>query len=187
MLWRRRRWTINVVKILVTAASRHGATQQIADTIAATLRRHGLEVDVIDPARVVSVEEYDAVVIGSAVYLGRWLKQATDVVNRFPAPLAERPVWLFSSGPVGDPSRGLVQKMNADPAQLPALRAITGAEEHRIFAGKLDKQNLSRPQRAALALVRGLDGDFRDWDEIEKWASSIADRLRTRLGAETVA
>lgn len=125
-------------------------------------------------------------VIGSAVYLGHWLTPALNLLSRSVEGLAQRPVWLFSSGPVGDPSRDLVKKMDVDPAELPWIQEITGAEEHRMFAGKLDKRNLSKPQRAALAVVGGLEGDFRDWEEIERWASSIADRLRSLVAAEEV-
>jgi menaquinone-dependent protoporphyrinogen oxidase len=175
------------VNVLVTAASRHGSTLEIAEAIAGGLRMRGLDATVDVPAAVDSIDEYDAVVIGSAVYLGHWLEPALKFVNRFPAELAARPVWLFSSGPVGDPSRGLVQKMNVDPAELPELRETTGAKEHRMFPGKLDKKNLSWSQRAGLAVVRGLDGDFRDWDEIERWAASIADGVRARAAAERIA
>jgi menaquinone-dependent protoporphyrinogen IX oxidase len=89
------------MKVLVTAASTHGATAEIAQAIAQTLTEQGLAVTVLPPAEVTSVEEYDAVVIGSAVYVGHWLDAAKDLVNRCHDGLVTRPVWLFSSGPVG--------------------------------------------------------------------------------------
>ena len=175
------------MNVLVTAASQHGATREIAEAIADALRKRRLEVAVLAPEDVGSVEDYDAVIIGSAVYTGHWLKPAKELVERSAGELADRPVWLFSSGPVGDPSRKLVQKMGEDPVDLAALREMTRAEGHQMFGGKLEKQNLTRPQRTALALFRGLRGDFRDWDEIERWASRIADSLQSHEAGEEVA
>jgi menaquinone-dependent protoporphyrinogen oxidase len=156
----------------------HGATTEIAEAIADTLRRRGLDVDVIAPERVDNVERYDAVVLGSAVYVGHWLEPARQLARQHAAQLARRPVWLFSSGPVGDPARKLVQKMAVDPVEVPEIRQATHAREHRLFAGKLDRKHLTRVQRASLLFFRGIEGDFRDWKEIEQWAAGIADNLQ---------
>ena len=94
--------------------------------------------------------------------------------------LATRPVWLFSGGPVGDPSRKLVQGMDVDPVDLPEIVERTKAREHRRFAGKLETAHLSRMQRLALAAFRGLEGDFRDWSAIRRWVAGIADALQAR-------
>jgi len=165
--------------VLVTAASRHGSTAEIAQAIANALIGAGLDAEVIPPAEVASVEEYDAVVLGSAVYTGHWLQPAKALVARSGAALAGRPVWLFSSGPVGDPKRKLVRQMGVDPVDLPELLDRTGAQEHRVFAGKLEKRHLTVPQRTMLLVMRGLEGDFRDWAAIEGWALEIAQALRT--------
>lgn len=166
------------MNVLVAAASQFGATAEIAQAIADELARgDGLDVTVTRVEEVEGIDDYDAVVLGSAVYTGHWLAPARELVERAGDALARRPVWLFSSGPVGDPSRKLVQRMGADPVELPAVRERTNAREHRMFAGKLERKNLSAPQRAALALFRGLDGDFRDWREIRAWAGSIRDDL----------
>jgi menaquinone-dependent protoporphyrinogen oxidase len=81
------------------------------------------------------IADYDAVVLGSAVYTGHWLKLAIEFARRFSDALIARPVWLFSSGPVGDPARKLVQKMAADPVDLQTLRQLTHASDHKMFAG----------------------------------------------------
>jgi len=75
------------------------------------------------------------------------------------------------------PKRKLVQKMTANPVELPRLLALTNAPEHRILAGKLIGKSLRGPQRLSLLLFRGFEGDWRDWAEIERFASSIADTL----------
>jgi menaquinone-dependent protoporphyrinogen oxidase len=161
------------MRILVSAASRYGATAEIARAVAGTLARRGLDVDVLAPDRVERIDQYGAVVLGSAVYAGHWLGPAEAFAARFRDALAARPVWLFSSGPVGNPRRKLVQRMGADPAQLAGAALATGALEHRMFPGKLEPRNLTFAQRVLLRAFR-LEGDFRDWSAIERWASEIA-------------
>lgn len=175
------------MNVLVTAASKQGATGEIAEAIAQGLRTRGLDTTVSAPERVEDVSRYDAFIIGSAVYMGQWLEPATNFVRRFGVVLADRPVWLFSSGPVGDPKRKLVQQMGADPAELPKLLAQTRAREHRMFAGKLVKEHVSGAQRLSLSIFRGFEGDFRSWAEIDQWASQIANALVRRDVDEDVA
>jgi menaquinone-dependent protoporphyrinogen oxidase len=168
------------MNVLVAAASRNGATAEIADAIGRALRERGLSVTVAAPERVGDIGGYDAFVLGSAVYTGHWLQPAREFVERIGPLIAARPVWLFSSGPVGDPSRKLVQQMGADPVDLPAVRERTNAREHRMFAGRLVSEHASFAQRVSLHVFRGLEGDFRDWSAIEQWANEIADALLDR-------
>jgi len=93
------------MKVLVRAASKHGATEEIAQTIGDALTARGIEVAVTPVDDVASVEDYDAFVAGSAVYAGSWMKSAKEFVERNAEGLRARPVWLFSSGPVGDPPK----------------------------------------------------------------------------------
>lgn len=164
-------------RVLVTASSRYGATTGIARAIGEELARQGILAVVLAPEDVGCIDDYQAVILGSAVYAGHWLDPAKDLVTRCAAGLAVRPVWLFSSGPVGDPSRKLTQSMGQDPADLPELLKTTGARGHQMFAGKLDRHRLGFAQRASLLLLRRLEGDFRDWAAIRAWAAGIAAEL----------
>jgi menaquinone-dependent protoporphyrinogen oxidase len=114
------------------------------------------------------------VVLGSAVYAGRWLKPARELVDRSRDALAARPVWLFSSGPVGDPP-----KPEEDPVDVAAIVAATGAREHRVFAGRLVRRQLGFADKAIAVALRVPDGDFRDWAEIRRWSAGIAAALRS--------
>jgi menaquinone-dependent protoporphyrinogen oxidase len=160
------------MKVLVTAATKYGATGEIAEAIGEVLRERGLDSTVGPPEEATTVDGYDAVVLGSAVYAGHWLKPARELVDRSRDALAARPVWLFSSGPVGDPP-----KPEEDPVDVADLLAATGAREHRIFAGKLVRKQLSFPERAIVSALRVPEGDFRDWTEIRQWAAGIADAI----------
>lgn len=165
------------VKVLVSAASKHGATAEIAEAIGRALAGEGYAVTVLPPDQVRSVEDYHGIVLGSAVYTGHWLGPAKDLASRCRDTLAARPVWLFSSGPVGDPSGKMAQGMTQIPVEVPRIRATVGARDHRMFAGKLDRKKLNPAQRLSLLVFRGLDGDFRDWAEIQRWAEGITDQL----------
>jgi menaquinone-dependent protoporphyrinogen oxidase len=160
------------MKVLVNAASKYGATSEIAQAVADVLAGRGCEVTVLPPEQVGTVEEFGAVVLGSAVYMGQWLKPARELAERSAAALAARPVWLFSSGPVGDPA-----KPADNPVDVTTILAATGARDHQIFTGKLARKHLSFPDRAMASAIRAAEGDFRNWAQIRAWATGIADTL----------
>jgi menaquinone-dependent protoporphyrinogen oxidase len=162
------------MRVLVTAASKHGSTIEIAELIGATLTGPGLDVHVVPLAEIDAVNGYDAVVLGSAVYAGHWLKPAEQFVERHGATLAAGQVWLFSSGPIGEPPIPA-----EDAVDLRDIVAAVRAVEHRTFAGALHRQRLSFPERALVAALRAPYGDFRDWDAIRQWAHRIAAALVT--------
>ncbi len=159
--------------VLVTAASRHGATIEIASAIGRELELAGHSVAVTRPEAVGSLDGYDAVVLGSAVYMGRWLEPSRQLVDRLRDGFATRPVWLFSSGPAGDPP-----KPEGDPSDVPALLEATHARGHRVFAGVIARRNLGLGEKAMTAALRVPDGDYRPWPEIQSWARSIAAALK---------
>jgi menaquinone-dependent protoporphyrinogen oxidase len=164
------------MRVLVAAATKHGATAEIAAAIGEALRGEpGLDATVVPPEEVATVDGYDAVVLGSAVYAGHWLAAAKELVDRAGGALAGKPVWLFSSGPVGDPPK----PNEEDPVDVAEIVAATRARGHRVFAGKLDKRQLGFGERAIVVALRVPEGDFRDWTEIKDWASQIADSLRS--------
>jgi menaquinone-dependent protoporphyrinogen oxidase len=162
------------MRVLIAVASRHGSTRGIADALGDEFQQAGFDADVADVSDAPRVVDYDAVVIGSALYMGNWLKEARTFVDQQREALAARPVWLFSSGPLGRPD----PQPAGDPAQLPALLTATGAREHRTLVGKLDRGELGFGEKLATKLVKAPEGDFRDWDAIRAWAREIADTLK---------
>jgi menaquinone-dependent protoporphyrinogen oxidase len=164
--------------VLVAAASKHGATDEIAERIGADLAERGLDVDVKKLEEVADLGGYEAFVLGSAVYLGNWLKEARSFVDAHAGALAERPTWLFASGSiVGDPP--VADDPNALRAGLVAtLVETTHAREHKLFAGKLDKSKLGLMEKAAVRGAHASEGDYRDWEAIDDWAAAIARELQ---------
>lgn len=177
------------MKVLVSAASKHGATAEIAKELAQALgealRERGfgsndeVAVEVRPVEEVSSVEHYDALVLGSAVYAGHWLRAARELAERHADALVEKPVWLFSSGPIGDPP-----KPEEDPVDVAGIMEATGAREHRVFAGNVDKSKLGFAERAIMLALRAPEGDFRDWETIRRWAEGIADTLQAQAAVQ---
>ena len=176
------------MKVLVAYASRHGATQGIAERIAETLKAAGVEADALPAGSVKSPAGYDAFVIGSAAYMFHWLKDATAFVRHHRAMLAEKPVWLFSSGPLGtEPldAEGRDQKVTALPKEIADLREAVHARDHQVFFGAYERGRkpigLAERFVSVMPAARDAlpDGDFRDWPEIEAWAASIARDLQS--------
>jgi len=167
------------MSILIAVASRHGSTLEIADTIADELRTAGNTVEVRDVADGPLLDSYAAVIVGSAVYIGAWLPEATHFIDHHQVQLKAKPVWLFSSGPLGadDP------KPTAPPAKIGQLIERSGARGHCIFVGKLDRHRLSLGERLVTNIVKAPEGDFRDWDAIRDWAREISSALPTAVRA----
>ena len=160
------------MRILVTVASRHGATREIGAVVADELRAAGHAVDELEPDDVGTVGPYEAVVLGSSVYVGRLAAALRELVDRESGQLAARPVWLFWSGPVGD---ALVPP--TEPADIAATALRIGSHPPHCFAGRLDRKELGLAERALVAMIHAEQGDFRDLDAVRAWAAAIADEL----------
>ncbi len=162
------------MRILISAASRHDGTTEVAHAIAIAMERAGIDVDERRPEEVGHLNPYDGVVLGSAIYAGRWLKPAKDLVERTSSRMRTLPVWLFSTGPLGVPL-----KPEGLPVDVASMLEQSGAREHRIFGGRLDKRALGFGEKARVRMVGATEGDYRQWDEIEAWAREIATALES--------
>lgn len=167
------------MNVIVAYASKHGSTEGIASAIAERLNEAGASAQAISVNDVSDLGDATAVVLGSAIYAGSWMKEAVEFVHRFAEPLAERPVWLFSSGPLGEH----VEDEEQQPRQLLEMEGIIGPVEHRLFFGALDRSKLGFAERMIVKAVKAQDGDFREWDEIRAWADAIAGDLAAREGS----
>jgi menaquinone-dependent protoporphyrinogen oxidase len=170
--------------------------------ICEVMQSRGLEVVVASAAEMCDPGSFDACVVGAGVYMGSWVKDGTEYLERFAPLLAERPVWLFSSGPLPGSTKAVPTA--TDPIELALgphegpgsggrrkVEALAGRihpREHRVFAGAFDPTD--PPKGMAERLVRKLPmakgvlptGDFRDWPAIEAWAREIIGAL-TPVGA----
>lgn len=159
--------------VLVAYASKHGSTEGIARSIADRLNELGTPAQARSVQDVEDLDGVDAVVLGSAVYAGSWMKEAMAFVERHRDALARLPVYLFSSGPLGEE----VKDAEEQPRQLDELRDALAPRDHRIFFGALERDKLGFGERMIVKAVKAPDGDFRDWDAIRDWADRIAPEL----------
>lgn len=159
--------------VLVAYASKHGSTVGIATSIADRLNELGQVATARSVDDVSDLGGVDAVVLGSAVYAGSWMKEAMAFAERYRDTLAGLPVWLFSSGPLGEE----IKDEEEQPKQLGELTETLSPKEHRVFFGALDKGKLGFGERMIVKAVKAPDGDFRDWDRIREWAEQIASEL----------
>lgn len=163
--------------MVVAAASRHGSTAEIADRLAEVLARDlgaGWDVARVEPDDLHRLQGADAVVLGSAIYLGRWMRPAAhalDALRDAPPPN----LWLFSTGPVSDDEVENAQIVSAD-----ALADLGEAGEHKVFGGTIDPARLSLGERLVVKAVHASAGDHRDWHEVERWAHHISAELVAR-------
>jgi menaquinone-dependent protoporphyrinogen oxidase len=163
------------MRVLVTYATRHASTAEIAEAIGHVLSgtaAAAAAVDVLPVEDVDDVQDYDAVLLGSAIYNGRWLGPARQFVHANTEQLAKRPVWLFSSGPIGEPLLP-----NTDVGEVTALAELIQARGHKLFAGQLRLAELQLAERSAVRQVHAVEGDYRDWNIIRAWAAEVADSL----------
>jgi menaquinone-dependent protoporphyrinogen oxidase len=164
--------------VLVTYGSRSGSTAEIANKIAEVLRTKGENVTVLPVAGVTDLSPYNAVVLGSAVYVGHWMAEAVDFLKTHEEALSTRPVWIFSSGPTGqgDP----VERMHGwrFPEAQQAIADRIKPHEIVLFHGKIDMHDLNFGEKIMIRALGAPTGDFRDWNAITAWAEGIAQVLR---------
>ncbi len=160
---------MEATRVLVTYSTVHGSTAEIARAIALTLCRTGMDVDVLSASEVREVKSYDAVVVGSAVYGGKWRKEAVDFLERFGLDLFNRDVWLFQSGPLGHSAQYIVRALPVNVALYAEYLRVKGSA---TFGGKFDGMQ-GGPVGRFLARA-GFKGDYRDFAEIRLWAEEVA-------------
>ena len=161
------------MRMIVASSSKHGATEGIAEAIAERLRHLGNDVASMRVGDVESLDGVEAVVLGSAIYAGSWMKEATGFAEANAEVLSALPVWLFSSGPLGTD----VHDDEEQPRQLAELTDMLHPRGHRTFFGALDHSKLGFGERMIVKAVKAPEGDFRDWAAISAWADEIAQDL----------
>lgn len=196
------------ITVLIAYASKYGATRGIAVRIGETLSSMGLSVEVKPAGAVGDLSfydyDYDGFIIGSAVYSGSWLPEAAEFVRIYQDTLSMRPVWLFSSGPLGakvaasalqeagpDEMMGQIKLFGSKqtirwplPQEIIEFRSSIKPRGDELFFGALNFKKLPIPERRAIKALGGMEGDFRDWNTIEAWAAEIGRELLQIAGPQ---
>jgi menaquinone-dependent protoporphyrinogen oxidase len=162
------------IKVLVTYDSKHGSTEEIAARIAEVLEEARLETEPLPVHEVRDLSSYQAVVLGSAVYMGQWRKNAATFLKKHQEELAGLDVWLFSSGPTGEGEPSKILDGWTFPESLKAVAEYIKPRQTALFHGDLNRDELNFMERFAVDRVKAPLGDYRDWGRIAEWARSIA-------------
>ena len=166
-------------KILVTYASKYGATREIAERIDAVLHQAGLQTDIYPVDGVQDLTPYKAVILGSAVYIGKWQKEAVAFLQTHEKSLAVRPVWLFSSGPTGEGDPVELVEGKRLPADLQMIVHRFQPRDVAVFHGYINPNKVNAIEKWAIkSLVKKPFGDFRDWDAIVNWGTRIVAEMK---------
>lgn len=165
-------------KILVAYASKYGSTAEIAERIGGVLNQAGLATEVLSADKVVDLTQYEAVILGSAVYVGKWRKEAVNFLKSNENFLTECDVWLFSSGPSGEGEPvELLEGWRFPEAQQGIIERIS-PRGIKVFHGSVDTEKLNFIEKSMVKTVKAPLGDFRDWEEITSWAETISEAFK---------
>jgi menaquinone-dependent protoporphyrinogen oxidase len=157
---------------LVAYSSKRGSTKEIAEWIGTDLREGGFDVDVQPANSVGDIAPYNVVILGGALYAGRWHRDARRFARRHARKLRDRPVWLFSSGPLDE---------SADEHDIPPVKGVARVAElldargHVTFGGRLRPDVRGFP---ASTLAKTKAGDYRDPERVHAWTIDIMSQLR---------
>jgi menaquinone-dependent protoporphyrinogen oxidase len=155
------------MRVLVAYGSKMGGTAGLAEMIGRALEERAVSVEVRPAAEVTSVGPYDAVIVGGALYAGRWHRSARGFVRRLRGELRDVPVWFFSSGPLGD----LASDHHIPPVlQVRVLMRQVGARGHKTFGGRLVP---NPPGFVARMMAKTIAGDWRDPAQVDRWVGEI--------------
>jgi len=161
--------------ILVAYATRYGSTAEVAEAVGDELRKAGAEVDVQPIDDIQDLSRYQAVIIGSPIYMGKWLPEAQVFVERHQQHLRGIPVAYFAVGLTimgGTPDA--IRKAEASMGQV---RMLVNPVDIGIFPGRLESSRLSVADRAITKLIRAKTGDFRDWEAVRAWAQALRPKI----------
>jgi menaquinone-dependent protoporphyrinogen oxidase len=165
-------------QVLVTYATKNGGTAEIAERIGQVLREAGLPTQVQPIKQLGDLTPYRAIVLGSAVYMGKWRKEAAAFVTDNEQTLAQKAVWLFSSGPTGEGDPVELVKGWRLPDSLQPVADRIQPHDIAVFHGVLDPDKLNFFDKWMIKNVKAPTGDFRDWDAITAWAAAVAEALK---------
>jgi menaquinone-dependent protoporphyrinogen oxidase len=167
--------------ILVAYATKYGATAEIAEKIGEVLLQEGLQVEVLPVKEIRDPSTFQVVIVGSAVYIGQWRKEAVKFIKSHEQRLQKLPVWLFSSGPSGEGDPVELLDGWRLPGKLQESVDRIQPRDVAVFHGYVDMDKVNFLERSMITNVKAPVGDFRDWEAISTWAAGVARVLRKEI------
>ncbi len=158
---------MNTRSILLAYATRYGSTQEVAETITAALREAGLEVELQPMQEVKRLDNYEAVVLGAAIYNARWHPHAHQFLSQHQTALKQRPVAIFALGPLSTSEAAMLRSRRQLDKELEKYAWLKPVALE-MFIGKMDPKKLGFFDRLVSTA-----SDQRDWGTIRAWAKAL--------------
>jgi menaquinone-dependent protoporphyrinogen oxidase len=165
-------------KILVAYDSKHGATAEIAYRIFSSLQQEGHEAELLSLEKKTDPAPYDIIILGSAIYIGQWRKNAIKFLKKNEQLLSAKKTWIFSTGPTGEGETEVLLKGWKYPDNLKDIFEKIAPEDMIIFHGSIDEDKLNKLEKLAIKMVKAPVGDFRDWQAVDDWVKKISESLK---------
>ena len=171
-------------KVLIAYASQYGTTSEVATAVGDVFCQSSLTVDVKSIADVNDITPYQAVIIGAPIHSGAWKPEAVTFVETHQAALSKIPVAYFlTSMMLGltentpEVRQEVAGYLDEVLEKMPAIKPI----DIGLFAGALDYSKMSYAMRVLYRAFSedDTDGDYRDWDAIQAWATEVQSKLLT--------
>jgi menaquinone-dependent protoporphyrinogen oxidase len=164
-------------KVLIAYASKYGATTEIAQKIAEDLKTATVEVDVLPANKIKDIAPYQMIIIGTALYMGQWRKEAVQFMKSQQGTLVKQPVYIFTSGPTGEGDPTELLQGRIIPESLKSILAVIQPKEVTVFGGKADTERMNGFDKWIMKKVKAGSGDFRNWQAISAWTTKISASL----------
>lgn len=170
-----------VINVAVIYATKYGSTKEIAEIIAENLMSADFKVDLIHAKKCTSLGQYHVIILGSAIYMGSWRKDAVNCIKTNLDILKQKTVWLFSSGPTGDGDPSKLLKGWTLPENVKLLADKINPRGMVVFHGQIDLLEVNLLERFIIKMVKVPVGDFRRMDEIKIWTDSIIRQIHSNI------
>ncbi len=184
-----------MAKALIVYGTRTGTAAITAQEIAQTLQKQGIDTKVVDAKKekIKTITEYDLIIVGSGIQIGRWTGEPEDFLKKHQKELATKKVALFVNCGCA------AEKLNPDKPEIaengktkyliekaakyhltPISLGFFGAIYNFNTMSWIMKKGLEneRPKLAA-AYKETQPGvfDTRDIEAMQKWAEELATKI----------
>jgi menaquinone-dependent protoporphyrinogen oxidase len=175
-------------RILIAYGTRCGSTRGVAEAIGQVLSTGGAAVDVRLVKDANDLSPYQAVIVGSAIRMGKWLPEATEFVKTHQDTMSRIPVAYFAvcmtmKDDTAENRYKALGYLGPVRKQFPHVKPV----DIGLFAGAVDYKKLSFPYSFILKVKRAPEGDFRNWESIRTWAAGIRPALDSERWGRTKA
>jgi len=177
-----------MTRILIVYGSSEGQTAEIAEAMAGIVREHGHEAVpmAVKEAAGEDLADYDGVLVGASVHIGKHDKHVVKFVQRNLAELERLPSAFFSvslaaHGDTDEANRYVdqfKQQTGWDPAKVALFSGALRYTRYGFVKRRMMKK-IAEDKPGSLATDTSRDYIYTEWDEVERYTEEFLDELTT--------